>query len=429
LVNQGTLFVRGGTSNFNGAFTNGANGLLQLRAGVTDTTNRTAVLNVANNLTNNGTIQITDIAGNSIAALNVTNGALTNGPGALLETLTGAGNTYTLNAQLDNQGTINISGRLNLSHTGAAHTNSGLITVRADLNVSQQGATASFDNTGTINVLTGNVTFTETGAEPSFANDGEIDIAPNRFFTLNGGRFSSYTNNTLGGGIYNIAGNFQFTDAKVLANAATLILDGGSAQILDQSGNTALSKLANNSGTLTFQNGRNFSWNVDFSNSGTLTVLGSTFTVNGTYTQTGGATVLGAKANLAVSGGMTIVGGVLSGSGTVTADVINAAELDVGASVAPGILTISGNYTQTADGILNIEIGGTLSSQFDQLVITKQATLDGTLNVRLINSFSPKPGTSFTILTFNNFTGKFATVTFDQAAVFALNSKNGTVTY
>jgi hypothetical protein len=174
LVNQGQLFVQGGTSTFNGSFTNGENGLLQLRAGVNNTT---AVLTVANGLTNNGVIQLIDIAGNSTVVLNVTNGTLTNAPGALLETLPGSGGFPTLNAQLDNQGTLNLNQRLNINRTGAAHTNSGVITVRADLTVSQLGGGASFDNTGTINALTGNVLFTQTGAQPSFSNGGEIDVA------------------------------------------------------------------------------------------------------------------------------------------------------------------------------------------------------------------------------------------------------------
>jgi hypothetical protein len=428
LVNQGTLRVQGGTSKFNGTFTNGENGLLQLRAGVNNTT---SVLTLANDLTNNGVIQFLGVASGFSATLSIPNGTLTNASGALLETLSGSNSVHTLNAQLDNQGTVNIAQPLTITRTGAAHTNSGVITVRADLTVNQQGATASFDNTGTINAVSGNVLFTQTGARPSFTNDGEIDVATGRSFTIDGGRFTSYNyaDNILTSGTYKLAGNFKFTDAHLLANAATLVLDGPSAQILDQFNNTALAKLANNSGTLTFQNGRSFTWNVDFSNTGTLTVLGSTFTVNGTYTQTGGATVLGAKATLVATGGVSILGGLLSGSGTVTADVINASELDVGASGAPGVLTINGNYTQTADGVLNIEIGGTLSSQFDQLVINKQATLDGTLNVSRINSFSPKSGASFKILTFAGFTGNFAAVNFDQAASFALNPKEGTVTY
>jgi hypothetical protein len=199
---------------------------------------------------------------------------------------------------------------------------------------------------------------------------------------------------------------------------------------VDQANANALASLAGNSGAFTLQNGRLFTRTGDFSNTGTVTVLGSTFTVNGTYSQTDGATILGAKATLTATGGVNVLGGLLSGTGTVNADVINAAELDVGASGATGVLTINGNYLQTDTGVLNIEIGGSLPGlQFDQLVIVKQATLNGTLNVHLINSFNPKPGASFKILTFAGSTGGFATVNIDQNGSFVLNPTDGTVTF
>jgi fibronectin-binding autotransporter adhesin len=428
LVNQGQLFIQGGTTTFNGSFTNGENGLLQLAGGVNNTS---AVLTVANDLTNYGVIQLTARLGGVGTTLNVTSGTLTNAPGALLETLAGTGGTHTLNAQLDNQGTVNLSQRLTITRTAAAHTNSGVITVRADLTVNQLGATASFDNTGTINAVSGNVLFTQTGTQPSFTNAGEIDVAAGRTFTLDGGTFTNFADNTLTGGTYNLAGTFKFTDARILTNAATLVLDGSAAQIMDQANANALANLAVNSGAFTLKNGRSFTRTGDFSNTGNVTVLGtSTFTVNGTFSQTDGATTLGAGGTLTATGGVNLLGGVLSGSGTVNADVVNAGELDVGASGTPGVLTVNGNYTQTAAGVLNVEIGGSLpGTQFDQLVIAGQATLDGTLNVGLINSFSPAPGDSFKILTFAGSTGGFATANIDQGGTFVLNPTDGTVMF
>jgi hypothetical protein len=430
LVNQAQLFVEGGTSTFNGSFTNGANGLLQLVAGVNGT-GPNAVLTVANDLTNNGVIQFVDLRGDRAATLTVVSGTLTNAPGALLETLRGSGGALTLAAQLDNQGTINLNQRLTIAKTGAAHTNSGDIIVRASLIVNQQGATASFDNTGTINARAGDVTFTQTGAQPSFTNDGEIDVG--RGFTIAGGNFTNFADNTLTGGTYNITGTFTFTDAHILTNAATLVLDGvGGAvpRIQDQNSADALRDFASNSGAFSLLNGRSFSHTGDFSNTGTITVLGSTFTVNGAYTQTAGATILGSKATLTATGGVNLLGGVLSGSGTVSADVLNAAELDVGASGSTGVLTITKTYTQTADGTLHFDIGGALPGlQFDQLVINNKATLDGTLTVSLTNSFSPKPGASFKVLTFASVAGNFATVDIDQGGTFVLSSADGTVKF
>jgi hypothetical protein len=427
LVNQGQLFIQGGTTIFDGSFTNGENGLLQLGGGVGFAS---AVLTVTNDLTNFGVIQLTALQNGIGTTLNVTNGTLTNAPGALLETLVGSGGVHTVNAQLDNQGTINLNQRLTLSRTGATHSNSGVITVRADLTVNQLGATASFDNAGTINALSGNVLFSQTGTLPSFSNEGEIDIASMRTFTIDGGTFTNFAGNTLTGGTYNVAGTFKFTGANILTNAATLTLDGSGSQVVDQSNANALASLASNSGAFTLKNGRSFTRTGNFGNTGTVTVLGSTFTVNGTFTQTDGATVLGSGGTLAATGGVNILGGVLSGFGTVNADVANAAELDVGADGATGVLTINGNYTQTGTGVLNIQIGGSLpGTQFDQLVITKQAHLDGTLNVSLINSFHPATGATFKILTFAGSTGSFATVNIDQNGMLVLNPTDGTVKF
>ena len=73
-----------------------------------------------------------------------------------------------------------------------------------------------------------------------------------------------------------------------------------------------------------------------------------------------------------------------------------------------GTLTIEGNYTQTDAGVLLIQIGG--ASQFGQLAVTGMAALGGTLELSLIDGYTPPLGTSFTILTFDQLSGDFATV-------------------
>jgi hypothetical protein len=83
-------------------------------------------------------------------------------------------------------------------------------------------------------------------------------------------------------------------------------------------------------------------------------------------------------------------GGLLSGSGTVTGNVLNGAAIDVGGMDSTGTLTITRNYEQTATGVLNIELGGTARDEFDQLVTNSSsgnqaALFAGTLNIGLID--------------------------------------------
>ena len=99
------------------------------------------------------------------------------------------------------------------------------------------------------------------------------------------------------------------------------------------------------------------------------------------------------------------MGGLLTGAGTIQANVTNAATVEPGDPF--GTLTIDGNYTQTATGVLLIQIGG--PSQYGQLAVTGTATLGGTLEVSLLNNYVPAVGTSFQILSFAQSSGDFAT--------------------
>jgi hypothetical protein len=89
-------------------------------------------------------------------------------------------------------------------------------------------------------------------------------------------------------------------------------------------------------------------------------------------------------------------GDSLIGSGTLTANLVNAGTVSPGAS--PGIITVDGDYTQQADGILEIQLGGTTPSLFDRLIVTGAASMAGTLNVTLLPGFSPQEGDTFFIV-------------------------------
>ena len=240
-------------------------------------------------------------------------------------------------------------------------------------------------------------------------NTGTVDVQTGTLVV--GPSFTNFSGTTLTGGTFQVSGTgiFKFTNADIVTNAATIVLDGASSQIVDASDVDAFTNFATNgaSGSFTIQNGRNLPTAGAFGNAGSITIgTGSTFTVGGgaNYTQTGGST--------AVNGGLTtatadIQTGTLSGSGTVTGNASNAGTVGPGASA--GSLTITGNYTQTSAGTLAIEIGGlSTGTQYDQLNVTGAVTLDGTLDVTLINSFTPVAGNTFRILTFGSKSGAFA---------------------
>jgi hypothetical protein len=315
-------------------------------------------------------------------------------------------------ATLNNAGDVvwTGAGYLNVSGYGVFNNLAGAtFDVQTDGYISGNGYSASaFNNAGTFRKTAGTGTTTING--PPLNNSGIVEVQTG---TLNvSGAFSNFSGTTLTGGAYQISGNgiLKFTNADIRTNAAAILLDGSSSQIVDQSNANALANFATNSsgGSFAIQNGRNFTTAGAFSNAGTLAVgTGSTFTASGNYTQTAGDTDLqGGK--LAATGLVDLQGGVLSGSGAVSGNVNNAAAVGPGDSA--GTISITGDYTQTSAGSLNIELGGASAGQFDVLQVSGTATLDGTLNVSLINGYNPAPPDSFQILTFGSRVGDFATM-------------------
>ena len=105
---------------------------------------------------------------------------------------------------------------------------------------------------------------------------------------------------------------------------------------------------------------------------------------------------------------MDIQGGSLSGAGSVSSALRNAASVKPGLS--PGVLSVNGSCTQTSAGHLEIEVYGTNLASFDRLVVSGAATLDGTLDVHS-GSFTPTASDSFAFLSGSSRTGMFSTVT------------------
>lgn len=175
----------------------------------------------------------------------------------------------------------------------------------------------------------------------------------------------------------------------------------------------------------------------------TLTLAGSSVTVDAGVTATISSTVAGSAGlvkngsgilNLAHSNsytdGTTIAGGtlmvintsgsgtgtgpvtvnsgaILGGSGTIQGNVINNGTLAPGSSA--GTLHLGGSYTQSSGGKLEIELGSTASH--DLLAVSGSATLAGILAVSLISGFTPQEGDVFEIISSSGFGGSTFTST------------------
>jgi hypothetical protein len=243
--------------------------------------------------------------------------------------------------------------------------NAGLFRKSAGIGTSSISAGVEFSNSGTVEVRSGTL---------------DLGSAFTNFDPLTG---------TLMDGRYWVAGTLRFTGARILINAADLVLDGSAAAIVDESGSDALANLATNaaSGSFTIESGRNFTPGGTFASAGTLIIgYGSTFT-----------------ANAAAGGTLMILAGTLSGSGTIIGNVVNSGQIHPVDS-----LTILGDYTQTSSGTLMINIGDSGRTTFDQLVISGMALLDGTLTVTVTNGFLPNIDDRFQILVFGSRSGDFA---------------------
>jgi len=147
---------------------------------------------------------------------------------------------------------------------------------------------------------------------------------------------------------------------------------------------------------------------IPFNNSGSVQALAGILQFTAGYTQAAGATTVNGGV-IASTTTMNIDGGIVSGSGTITANITSSGTMAPGLSAA--VLHETGSYTQLPGGSLSIELGGpAVGTQYDQLNLTGTgiANLSGTLDVSLINGFVPVSGDSFTVMTYASRTGELA---------------------
>ena len=279
-------------------------------------------------------------------------------------------------------------------------------------------------------------------ASNKFTNTGTITVQANSTVNTNVW-FSNYSNNTLTGGTYIVAGTLTLP-GNIDTNAANITLNGTASQILNPNTN-ALADFATNAPKASFalSGSQSFTSAGTFTNQGSITInKGSTFTVGsgGSYEQTGGKTTVNGTLTTSAflerrdepdsenaAGTVKITKGWLYGNGgNIAAHVSSSGTIVPAQSTKTvGVLKISGAYTQSSHGALDANIAGANAGQFNVLNVTGTATLGGTLNIGLLNNFVPAIGDSFEILTARQVDGTFATVNGTEIN----DSEHFTVTY
>ncbi|HTS16529.1 MAG TPA: autotransporter-associated beta strand repeat-containing protein [Verrucomicrobiae bacterium] len=360
LSNDATVAVTANTY-FKGPVTNTGNFFFEGAISNTFVTSDTAKLLGAGTIT--GTASITggtfDLNGKSLASsqLIVTSaGVLTNSTagasmsGAVtLQNSTLAGQSVNNNAVLGGSGTI--SAPLNNTASGVITANSGLLTI-----------TGALTQNGTINVASGGT----LNVPQAFANGGSLNMQGG---LLEGGTVTVTSGDNISG--FGTISNAIINQGLITATGGTLTLAG--------------SALATQAGSgINVASGGTLSVASDWADSGTLTVSGTL--IGGTIT------------NISSTG-------TLSGSGTITAFVVNQGRVNWGGTMnnylqTAGSLTLSANATITGNatisgggfdlvnnvltaGLLTINNGATMQNSGGVGTITGNVVNNGTVNFNL----------------------------------------------
>ncbi|HYC50739.1 MAG TPA: hypothetical protein VEB19_06510 [Gemmatimonadaceae bacterium] len=265
-VESGGVLLLHGAVSLTGALTLPTGSTMRLMG---QNTGGTSALTLANSFTNSGTVEMTSTNGHA-ATLTVTTGTLTNAPGGLLRTLSSG--TRTLNAQLDNQGTLEVDAALTMNRADADHVNSG-----------------------TIDLTTADLTVTQAGASPTFTSTGTVTLGASRDWTVTGGLLDidqGTVNGPLSARLIVTNGALAFTTANVGLLPLTLTnttIEGGSVTI--PAGQTLTLLNGGLSDAVTVEGGGTLLTHGAVSLSGTVTLpTGSTLRLMGQ--NTGGTAAL-----------------------------------------------------------------------------------------------------------------------------------------
>jgi hypothetical protein len=328
VINGGTLTANG-TVNLQNAQINGAtftgggtqviggpsylSGPVNIATGATVTVNPGGMLYAGSGLVNNGTLMLSGSNSGYAQLLMSSAGTVTN-----------AG-TITLTDSGYNQ--------IGATATGATLVNNGTISGAGALN-EYQGTVFNIVNNGAIVANGTNSLILDDGGD--LTNNGTLRVASGSLFSIGTGTsLTNFSGGTLTGGTYDVYGTLQAgplgtAGGEIVDNAADILLDGPTSDIVDASGRDALSALRSNSGTLSLLDGRDYTTAGDFDNSGTLDI-GATdiFTVNGSYDPPGTADLTIELAGLSTSGMLDITDDADFG-GTLDLEAVDGLTLSLG---------------------------------------------------------------------------------------------------
>ncbi len=376
-VQQGTLFLTGGTAHSFGATSDGD---YLADAGATlELTGSPPLIGATARFGGAGTIRI--------SALDVETA-----PGATIDPA-----TLQVGGVLRMLGSAPVT--LNdLDLTGGVIDSDRPVTVTGDMDVTggvlQRNFTLTVAPTGSFS-KTGFGTFSVT----NFSDQGSADLVLNADGNLDGGNIcaSGGSQNPDQPGLYI---NQDFT----IGSGAS----SGAFQCGPQFGNTI--HLGGPSGHLSKTGAGTTNFNDLDVAGGTLSVAsGQTFVFPNTYAQSGGVTEIASGGTLQANPVLT--GGVLRGAGQLTGNLTNTSGT-VRPGTSPGTLNVTGNYSQGPGGVLGIDVDGTAQgTQFDHLSVGGAASLDGTVAISKGAGFDPATSDTFQFLTSASRTGNFDALT------------------
>ena len=323
-------------SSISTAFSNTALGLVTIDGG-----SGGAFLTLNGSVAQSGTIVLTSTGGSGAASLTVSGAPFTNNGTVTVDA--GAGGARTLNAEIVNQGTLEINTVTVINGSGAEHSNEsgGVFTVNADVTVN--GAT-------------------------SFRNSGDMSVATAMTFLLVVGDFENAVGGVLSGFGDVDLGSGTFTNNGTIspgASPGTLTIDGNFVQGADGVLNVELDDGAGDSLVI---NGT-----ADFAGSIVISFL------NG-FVPAAGDVLNFIVADTLIDSGVEVTGanyaggilGVQLAEGTASLVAINGSgDIDVG----PYEIIVG----DTAVGSLSIDAGQDISSH--SLSVGEEASGDGELTV------------------------------------------------
>ncbi|HVM62067.1 MAG TPA: autotransporter-associated beta strand repeat-containing protein [Verrucomicrobiae bacterium] len=406
----GTLTNTSGTGTLSGSGTINSLVVNQGRVNWGGTMNN--YLQTAGSFTVNGGATITGVATINGGTLDLVGGRLTDGLLAIgtAGTLTNSVQNATLVGGITNAGTVNL---FRDTYVNGPVTNTGTWIQRGAIsnNVVNSGVMAFYTNsinvriTGSI-VNSGSLTFDTNGTvyvSGVVSNSGSFafsDVISNNLVNSTGGSITlagagTVTGNTMiEGGTLNLNGQ-SLTDALMVVDGAGGVLtnsvagatlNGGlsNASVVAVTANTFFKGPVTNTGTFqwqgaisnTFVNSGTTKLNGAGTITGTATVTAGSFDLNGKglfdslMVVTSGGVLTNSTAGASVNGAINLQNGVmsgqlvtnaatLSGSGTVSAPLVNSATGVITAN--SGLLTVSGALTQ--NGTVNVAAGSTLNVQ------------------------------------------------------------------